>query len=49
MLTPNYGCVGGTDKFTRSDAVFASLVMFFIYVDDRSTISISFLNSLIMT
>ena len=29
MLTPNYGCVGATYKFTCSDTVFTSLVMFF--------------------
>ena len=37
MLTPNYGCVGAT---TCSDTVFASLVMFFIYVDNRTTIKL---------
>ena len=29
MLTPNYGCVGATFKFTCSDTVFTSLVMCF--------------------
>ena len=29
MLTPNYGCVGATYKFTCSDTVFTSLVMSF--------------------
>ena len=29
MLTPNYGCFGATYKFTCSDTVFTSLVMFF--------------------
>ena len=29
MLTPNYGCVGATFKYTRSDTVFTSLIMFF--------------------
>ena len=28
MLTPNYGCVGATYKFTCSDTIFTSLVMF---------------------
>ena len=36
MLTSNYGCVGAIDKFTGSDTVFASLVMFFIYVIKQS-------------
>ena len=44
MLTPYYGCVGATYKFACSDTVFDSLVMFFIYVDYRTTIR--FLNSL---
>ena len=44
VLTPNYGCVGAKHKFTCSDTIFASLVMFFIYVDNRTTIS--FINSL---
>ena len=44
MLTPNYGCVSATYKFTCSETSFASLVMFFIYVDNRTTIS--FINSL---
>ena len=39
MLTPNYFCVGATYKFTCSENIFASLVMFFIYVDNRITIS----------
>ena len=26
ILTPNYGCVGATCKFTCSDTVFSSLV-----------------------
>ena len=26
MLTPNYGCVGATDKFTSSDAVSLSVL-----------------------
>ena len=30
MLTPNYGCVGATNKFTCSDTVFISLVMFLL-------------------
>ena len=38
MLTPNYGCVGATYKFTCSDTIFTSLVMFFLYVDNRTTI-----------
>ena len=47
MLTSNYGCVGATDKFTGSDTVFGSLVMFFIHVNNRTTFSImSFINSL---
>ena len=29
MLTPKYGCVSATYKFTCSDTVFTSLVMFF--------------------
>ena len=37
MLTPSYGCVGATDKFTCNDTLFASLVMFFIYVDNRTS------------
>ena len=41
MLTPNYSCVGATYKFTCSETVFASLVMFFIYVDIRTAISIT--------
>ena len=41
MLTPNYGCIGATYKFTCSDTC---IVMFFIYVDNRPTIS--FINSL---
>ena len=44
MLTPNYGCVSATYKFTCSDTIFASFVMFFIYVDNHTTIS--FINSL---
>ena len=44
MVTPNYGCVCATYKFTCSDTAFASLVMVFIYVDNRTTIS--FINSL---
>ena len=40
MLIPNNCCVGATYKFTCSETVFASLVMFFIYVDNRTTISI---------
>ena len=40
ILTPNYDCVGATYKFTCSDTVFASLAMFFIYVDNRTTISV---------
>ena len=36
MLTPNYGCVGATHTFTCSDTVLASLVMFFIYVGNRT-------------
>ena len=43
MLTPNYGCVGATYKFTCSNTVFTSLVMFFLYVDNRT--SFSFINS----
>ena len=38
MLTPNYGCVGATYKFTCSVTVFASLLMCFTYVDNRTTI-----------
>ena len=38
MLTPNYGCVVAIYEFTCSETVFASLVMFFIYVDNRTTI-----------
>ena len=30
MLTPNYVCVGATDKFTCSDTISAVFVMFFI-------------------
>ena len=30
ILTPNYGCVRAIYKFTCSDTVFTSLVMFFI-------------------
>ena len=44
MLTPNYGYVGVAGKFTCSDTVFASLVIFYNYVDNRTTIS--FINSL---
>ena len=43
MLTPNYYCVDATYKFTCSETVFASLVMFVIYVDNRTTISITVL------
>ena len=39
MLTTNYGCVSATYKFTCSDTVFASLVMFFIDVDNHTTIT----------
>ena len=39
MLTQNYGRVSATYKFTCSNNVFASLVMFFIYIDNRTTIS----------
>ena len=47
MLTSNYGCVVATDKFTGSDTVLASLVVFFIYVNNRTTLSIiSFIHSL---
>ena len=46
MLTPNYGCVGATYKFTCSDTIFTSLVMFFLYVDNHTTIS--FINSLMI-
>ena len=47
-LTSKYGCVGATDKFTGSETVFASLVMFFIYVNDRTTKPIiSFINYLV--
>ena len=46
MLTPNYDCLGATYKFTCSDIAFASFVMFFIYVGNRTTITISFINSL---
>ena len=38
MLTPNYGCVGATYKFTCSDAIFTSSNVF-LYVDNRTTIS----------
>ena len=44
MLTPNHGCVGVAGKFTCSDTVFASLVIFYIYDDNRT--NISFINSL---
>ena len=44
MSTPNYGCVGAAGKFTCSDTVFASLVIFYIYVDNCTTIG--FINSL---
>ena len=37
LLTPKYGYVGATEKFTGSNIVFASLVMFFIYVNNRTT------------
>ena len=40
MLTPNYSCVGATYKFTCSEIAFASLVMFFIYVDNRTPITV---------
>ena len=43
MLTPNHCCVGATYKFTCSETVFASLVMFFIYVDNHTTIGITVL------
>ena len=43
MLTPNYGCVSATYKFTSSYTVFTSLVMFVFYVDNCTTIS--FINS----
>ena len=46
MLTPNYGCIGATYKFTCSDTVFTSHVMLFVYVDNRTIIS--FINSLII-
>ena len=47
MLTSNYGCVGATDKLSGSDTVFASPVMFFIYVNNRTTSPIiSFIKSL---
>ena len=46
MLTPNYGCVVAIYKFTCSETVFASLVMFFIYVDNRTTIKYLSINSL---
>ena len=39
MLTPNYGCVDATYKYTCSYTVFTSLVMGFFYVDNRTTIS----------
>ena len=42
MLTPNYGCVSATYKFTCSDTVFTSSNVF-LYVDNRTTIS--FINS----
>ena len=48
MLTPNDCCVGATYKYTCSETVFASLVMFFIYVDNRTTISIKVLLGLIL-
>ena len=41
MLAPNYYCVGA--KFTCSETVFASLVMFFNYVYNRTAISITVL------
>ena len=37
MLTPKYDYVGATNKFTSSDTVFASFVIFFIYVNNRTT------------
>ena len=37
MLTPNYGCVGATYKFTCSDTVF-TICNVFLYVDNRTTI-----------
>ena len=40
MLTPNFGCVGATYKFNCSDTVFASLVMFFTYVDNHTTVNL---------
>ena len=40
ILISNYCCVGATHKFTCSETAFALLVMFFIYVDNRTTISI---------
>ena len=43
MLTPNHGCVGATNKLNGSDTVFTSNV--FLYVDNRTTISYSFINS----
>ena len=37
ILTLKSGYVGATDKFTGIDTVFASFVMFFIYVNNRTT------------
>ena len=44
MLTPNYECAGDT----CSDTLIASLVMFFIYVENRTSIIVLliYLNSL---
>ena len=39
MMTLNHGCVGATHKFTCSETVLASLLMFFIYVYNRTTIT----------
>ena len=46
MFTANDGCVCATYKFTCSNTVLASLVMFFIHVDNRTTFTISLINPL---
>ena len=45
MLTPNYGCVSATYKFTCSDTAFTSLVMFFFTLTIVQQLRISFINS----
>ena len=39
MLTPNYGCVRATYKFTSIYTIFSSLVMFCLHVDNCTTIA----------